>query len=611
MTTAPATNGPGRAPRRDATKADSRRRADHLREQIRRHDYRYYILDRPTISDAAYDSLMRELAAIETRFPDLVSADSPTQRVAGGLRAGFRTVAHHAPMLSLASTTDDADVRQFDARVRALAGTATRYVLEPKFDGLSIEVVYEHGVLVSASTRGTGRRGEDITANVRAIASVPLQLHGSIVPVPALVAVRGEALMRRRDFAELNQRLARAGKPLFANPRNAAAGSIRQLDPAVTAERHLDVCFYDVLALEGGPTATTASDYNAWLRAWGLRTSPHRRAGVNAGDILAYRTRLAHARAALDVEIDGVVAKVDSLAARTRLGATANHPRWAIAAKFEARTATTRIERIDAQVGRTGVLTPVAVLRPVELGGVTVSRATLHNWDELARRGLRAGDTVEVARAGDVIPEIVARVRPAKPARPAPRPPTRCPSCGAPLERRGPLRACANGLACPAQRVRAIQHFASRAAFDIAGLGPSTVTALVDAGLVRTAADLFSLTDDDLRGLPRFGPSAATRLASAIAASRHVPLDRFLFALGIPSVGRSAASALARALHTLAAIRHASPSELAAVKGVGRAAAQQIAGFFTRPANQRAVDALLRHGVVVAGRRRSGARSHD
>jgi DNA ligase (NAD+) len=327
------------------------RRVEHLRERICHHDYRYYVLDRPTISDAAYDALMRELETLEAQYPALVTPDSPTQRVAGQVREGFRTVPHRAPLLSLESTIDPQAVRQFDRRIRASLGPSIRYILEPKFDGLSIEVVYERGRLVSGSTRGDGQRGEDVTANVRTIRAVPLRLREDPVPIPRLLAVRGEVLMRRADFAALNERLRRAGEPLFANPRNAAAGSVRQLDPRITSQRSLDVYFYDVLAIEGGRRADASSEYTEWMRAWGLRISPHRRLGSSASDILAYRERMAVARGSLDVEIDGVVAKVDQLTARDRLASTAKHPRWAIGVKFEGRAATTRLEQIDDRSG--------------------------------------------------------------------------------------------------------------------------------------------------------------------------------------------------------------------------------------------------------------------
>ena len=593
------------------TPAQARQRIEALRRQIRDHDYRYYVLDRPTISDAAYDALIQQLQRLEGLFPELVSADSPTQRVAGQAREGFRTIPHHAAMLSLDSTTDADVVRQFDARVHQAIGPSVRYVLEPKFDGLSIEVVYRDGRLVAASTRGDGQRGEDVTANVRTIRTVPLRLRDAAEPVPRLLAVRGEVLMRRQDFAALNDRLRRAGQPLFANPRNAAAGSVRQLDPRITAGRALRICFYDVTDVEGRHAPSTASLCAEWMRGWGLPLGPHRRLGSNAADILAYRERMAIARESLDVEIDGIVAKIDSLAARTRLGNTARHPRWAIGLKFSARSAITRLERIETQVGRTGVLTPVAVLQPTDIGGVTVTRATLHNWHEIARRELRVGDTVDVIRAGDVIPEVVGRVTGSRRSSARPRPPAHCPVCRARVIARGPFRVCPNALGCAAQRVQAIRHFASRAAFDIDGLGPSTVEALVNAGLVRSVADLFTLTDDDLRTVPRFGPVAANRLAAAINAARRVELERFLYALGIPGVGAATAAVVAEALKTLHAVRTASATHLAAVPGVGPVAGRAIAAFFRLPENDAVIDALLRHGVTVVpyqqGRRTRGS----
>jgi DNA ligase (NAD+) len=579
------------------------RRMEHLRDQIRHHDYRYYVLDRPNISDAAYDALLGELQTLEGRYPGLVTPDSPTQRVAGQVREGFRTAAHRAPLLSLESTTDPEAVRQFDHRIRADLGPSVRYVLEPKFDGLSIEVVYERGQLASASTRGDGQRGEDVTANVRTIRAVPLRLQDVRASMPRLLAVRGEVLMSRADFATLNERLRRAGEPLFANPRNAAAGSVRQLDPRITAQRALSVYFYDVLAIEGGDKTDTASRLAEWMRAWGLRMSPHRRLGSSTADILAYRDRMAAARDSLDVEIDGIVAKTDNLAARARLGTTARHPRWALGVKFEARSATTRLERIDVQVGRTGLLTPVAVLRPVHIGGVTVTRATLHNWGELARKHIGVGDTVEVIRAGDVIPEVVGRIPSSHHGGAAPRLPATCPSCGARVAERGPFRLCPNTIGCPAQRARAIEHFASRDAFDIDGLGPSTIQLLVDHGLVRTVADLFTITGDELRRLPRFGAVSAARLAAAIEKARRVDLARFLFALGIPDVGTATARRLAERFRTLAAIRRATQAQLAATPEVGPAAARHIVEFFKRPSSRAVMETLVGHGVTIGPHR--------
>jgi DNA ligase (NAD+) len=378
---------------------------------------------------------------------------------------------------------------------------------------------------------------------------------------------------------------------------------VRQLDPRITAQRALDVYFYDVLASEGGRRSDTAWTQVNWMGTWGLPTSPHRRLGSSAADILAYRERMAMARESLDVEIDGIVAKVDDLASRHRLGCTAKHPRWAIGVKFVARSANTQLEGIAVQVGRTGVLTPVAVLRPVLIGGVTVTRATLHNWSGLARKRIRIGDIVEVIRAGDVIPEVVGRVEASRRNGALPRPPTVCPACRSRVERRGPFRLCPNRLGCPAQLVRAIQHFASRDAFDIDGLGPRTVELLVDRGLVRTAADVFTLTDNDLRALPRFGAVAATRLAASIDRARRIELHRLLLALGIPAVGAATARHLAERFRTLTGIRRARVESLAATPGVGPAAARAIAGFIRQPSTQAVLDNLLRHGVIVVRRR--------
>jgi DNA ligase (NAD+) len=579
-----------------------------LRDEIRRHDYLYYVLDRPAISDAEYDGLVADLQHLEELFPTLVTPDSPTQRVAGGIREGFATIRHRAEMLSLESTTVAEAVRRFDARMHAAVGPDVAYVLEPKLDGLSIEVVYEDGQLVSASTRGDGKRGEDVTTNVRTIRSVPLRLRTDTARPPRLLAVRGEVLMRRIDFAALNERLQRAGELPFANPRNAAAGSVRQLDPTVTAARSLDVYFYDILAMDGASKATRASDLASLMRGWGLRVSSHHRVGHRLDDVFEYYKRLNAARRSLAFEIDGIVLKLDDLAARERLAVTAHHPRWALAFKFPPGVETTKLERVEFQVGRTGVLTPVAVLRPVHIGGVTVTRATLHNWREVTRKDLRIGDTVRVVRAGDVIPEVLGRAEGTVRGRKAIAPPRSCPVCGAAVVCDGPRLRCPNSLACRAQLIRAIRHFASRDALDIHGLGPATIEALVRAGLVRSVADLFVLTDADLRKIERFGAVSAAHLAAAIDAARRVDLTRLLTGLGIPDIGLTTARHLAERFHTFDAVRCAGVEQLAATPAVGRAAAEQIATFFQTPSVRAVLDALKRHGLTAlpVGRRRPG-----
>ena len=555
------------------------------------------MLDRPTVSDAEYDRLFAALVRLEAAHPELVTPDSPTRRVAGEPLAAFPPVAHLAPVLSLESVTDADAVRRFDARIRAsLRGAPVRYVLEPKFDGLSLEVVYRDGVLQRASTRGDGEHGEGVTENVKTIRSVPLRLRGA--PAPRLLAVRGEAIMRVDDFRRLNARLARTGQPAFANPRNAAAGSIRQLDARVTAGRRLQVFFYDILRMAGGPRLTSGTGLLETLAGWGLHPSPRARAGAGAEDILEYHREMARRRDRLPYEIDGIVVKADDLALRARLRTTARHPRWALAFKFPPREAETTIANVVVQVGRTGVLTPVAALRPVQLGGVTVTRATLHNREEIARKDLRVGDRVRVVRAGDVIPDVVARV-PVRGARRHARfaMPTRCPACRTRIVHEGPFDRCPNGLACPAQRKRAIQHFASRHALDIRGLGPETIDALVSRRLVRSVADLFTLTSRDLLTVERFADVSAANLLTAIEKARQPPLWRFLHALGIPRVGAQTARDLADHFGTLGAVQSAGRTALEAVPGVGPAVAREVFAFFRQPANRRVIARCLRGGV--------------
>lgn len=582
-------------------KADAavRARIEKLREEIRRHDYLYYVLDRPAITDAEYDRLFRELVELERQHPELASPDSPTQRVAGAILPALPEVRHVAPLLSLESVVDPEEVRRFDERLRREIGQkAVAYTLEPKLDGLSLELVYEGGQLVRASTRGDGRRGEGVTENVKTIRSVPLRLRGEDRPAPRLLAVRGEALMRLDDFRALNASLEAEGKPPFANPRNAAAGSVRQLDSRVTASRRLMVICYDILAIEGERPPSSGWEVLQALRAWGLRVPAEARRGATADDIIAYHREMEARRDTLGYEIDGIVAKLDDLEARERIGATARHPRWAIAFKFAPREAETRLRDIVVQVGRTGVLTPVAVLDPVTIGGVTVTRATLHNREELARRDVRVGDIVRLVRAGDVIPEVVGRVpTPGVRRRPPFAMPRRCPACGTPVVREGPVDRCPNGLTCPAQLKGAIEHFASRNALDIRGLGPETVEALVEAGLVKDVADLFALSERDLLRLERFGPVSARNLVAAIARARRTELWRLVHALGVPHVGPQTARALAAHFGTLARLMQAGADELAAVPGIGPTLAPAIAAFFRRAGTRRTIERLLERGV--------------
>jgi DNA ligase (NAD+) len=568
-----------------------RARIEALRAQIRRHDYLYYVLDRPAISDAAYDRLYAELARLEAAHPELVTLDSPTQRVAGQPVTSLLEVRHFAPMLSLEAVTAENDVARFLGRL-----PGRLLLAEPKIDGLSIEVVYENGRLVRASTRGDGERGEAVTENAKTIRSLPLFLQGR--RWPRLLAVRGEAVMPLSGFERLNRALVAKGEASFANPRNAAAGSLRQLDARICADRGLGVYFYDVLRREGGQRAAAMTDWEQLesLKSWGLPVVPHARRVSTLDEVRAYHRDVERRRRELPFETDGIVLKLDDLRARGALGATGRHPRWALAFKFAAREATTKVREIVVQVGRTGALTPVAVLEPISLGGVTVGRATLHNFSEAVRRDIRVGDTVRVARAGDVIPEILGVV-PESPGRRGAPPglPRRCPACGETVIREGPVARCPNGLRCPAQLRTAIQHFAR--ALDIPGLGLRTIDRLIAAGLIREVADLFALRAEAVAALSGLGATSAAKLVRAIEAAKEPDLARFLGALGIPRIGGETARRLAASVGSLEELLGARASDLAKIPGVGPHAAVAVTRFFSRPANRRSLRACLARGL--------------
>lgn len=621
-------------PAQALTPEEGARLVASLREAIRHHDYLYHVEARPEISDGEYDRLFRRLQELEKAFPDLVTPDSPTQRVAGEPREDLPTLRHAAPMLSLDSTDQAAEVRRFDERVRkGLGGRPVQYVLEPKLDGVSLELVYEDGILVRAVTRGNGEEGEGVTDNVRTIPTVPLRLRDRVRPAPSFLSVRGEVLMYLPDFEALNQQLVEDGLEPLANPRNAAAGALRQLDARITARRPLDLLAYEILAVEGAEFEEEQQVLAA-LREWGLRT-PERVVLVSSvEEILKYHEAYARDRDRLTYEIDGIVVKVNDLAARRALGNTSRHPRWALALKFAARKEITRVERIAVSVGRTGILTPVALLRPVEVGGVTVSRATLHNREELRRKDIREGDLVRIQRAGDVIPQVVERVEEAgKERRPPFEMPDRCPVCGSPVRTRGPFTLCPNRFGCPAQIKGRMVHFAGRRALDIEGLGEERASLLVDRGLVRELADLFDLKVEDLKGLPGFADKAAANLVERIQRGKFTELRRFLFALGIPEVGEAVArdladhftrvartenavepAGLARAVdepgsEALAALRRASREELQGIQGIGSRMADEIYEFFHDPINAAAIDRILAKGIRFRerGGRESGA----
>jgi DNA ligase (NAD+) len=574
-------------------------RAAALREQIAHHNYRYYVLDDPEISDAEFDALLRELRALEAEYPALLTLDSPTQRVGGSPATAFTPVRHCVPMLSLDNAFSDEEVIAFDRRVRERLGRdgAIDYAAEPKIDGLAISVIYENGLLARAATRGDGETGEDVTANVRTIDSVPLRLRGN---APPLLEVRGEVFMPVAGFLEMNARAAERGEKVFVNPRNAAAGSLRQLDPRITASRPLDLFFYAIGALEGGAIPERQSELAGALREWGLRTCPEAARVSGVEGCLGYYRQLGARRSDLPYQIDGVVYKVDLSADREALGFISRAPRWAIAHKFPAEEAETRVEDVEFQVGRTGALTPVARLAPVFVGGVTVSNATLHNIDELERKDVRVGDTVIVRRAGDVIPEVV-RVRPERRpdgARVVELPP-RCPVCGSPVLREADeaVARCSGGYACAAQRRERILHFASRRAMDIEGLGEKLVDQLVSAGLVDDPADIYELTAAELAALERMGERSAEKVLAAIERSRETTLPRFLFALGIRDVGEATALALAQHFGALEPLMAADAAAIQQVPDVGPVVAARVVAFFADPANRAIVDRLRAAGV--------------
>jgi len=591
------------------TRAQAEHRVRELRTQIRHHDYLYYVKDAPEISDEAYDALFRELKALEERHPDLRTTDSPTQRVAGFALDEFPKVHHTAPMLSLDSSQDQKVLHRFDERLRKALDREIAFILEPKLDGASVELVYEDGVLVRASTRGDGQVGEGITENVRTIRSVPLKLREAKRAVPSTLAVRGEIIMRVGAFEQLNERLLGEGKEPFANPRNAAAGSLRQLDPQVTAQRPLDIYAYDILSVDGEAPNTQQEVLEA-LDAWGLPVNELVRRVTSVEEIGAYHAELTQRRDDLEYEIDGVVVKLNDIGARDELGATSHHPRWAFAYKFPPRKEVTRVLAIMTSVGRTGVVTPVAMLRPVELGGVTVSRATLHNREEVARKDIREGDRVRVQRAGDVIPQVVERVdEPGRKRAPEFRMPKTCPSCNTPLVESGPFTLCPNGFGCPAQLAGRLQHFAARDALDIEGLGEETAKQLVAEGLVHGLPDIFALTTDRLVALEGIADKSATALVEAIARASHAELHRFLFGLGIPEVGVTVAKDLARHFGSLEAIRCATTEELEAVHGVGPKMAERISGFFRDSGNVAVLDRLLKRVSLEQAKNAAGTRT--
>lgn len=581
-----------------ATRSEQERLAQ-LKDQIRHHDYLYYVKDHPQISDGEYDRLFRELVDLERTYPELVSPDSPTQRVGAPPLDELGKVQHERPMLSLDSLVNAEEVLAFDQRMKRQLGTdQIEYTVEPKFDGLSVEMVYDHGTFVRGSTRGDGTIGEDVTINLRTIRSLPLQLQAGTYPDH--LAVRGEVYMRLSDFHALNRRMTERGDDAFANPRNAAAGSLRQLDSQITASRPLVVTCYEVMALTGSHPPSHWAELEL-LAACGLPVPNLRRRCATIEQVLAFHRETEDQRHDLPYEIDGVVVKVDRVDWQARLGMKSRSPRWAIAFKFPPRKEITEVQDIAISVGRTGTLTPLALLKPVEVGGVTISRATLHNADEVARKDIRIGDRVRVERAGDVIPAIAERIPVSNEVRSDPfHMPQHCPVCGSAVAREGAYYYCTGQAACPAQLKGAIEHFASKAALNIDGLGKKTVGQLVDHGLVKDLSDLYRLRPEQLLELDGFAERSSTLLLDAIGWSKNASLDRFLMGLGIRQVGQHVAKVLAQEFGSLEAIMSADRDRFQAVKEIGPEISANLVSYFQEPSNRLVIDQLRELGVSIS-----------
>lgn len=583
------------------TKEEAKKRIEELRKLINYHNYRYYVLNDPVISDAEYDELFRELVELEKQFPDLVTPDSPTQRVGAPIKEGFRPVRHSLPMLSLQDARNESEIVEFDSRIKRFLGLSTKekieYIVEPKFDGLSCEIVYRNGILEVASTRGDGILGEDVTPNVKTIKTVPLRLiEENLKSVPPLIEVRGEVVMSKVDFERLNRELISRGEKPFANPRNAASGSLRQLDPSITAKRNLDFIAWGIGLVEG-IDVKKQSEALEILDKLGFKTSKPRIVTSSIEEVIKFYRDMEKRRDEFIYELDGIVIKVNDFSLWEKLGTTARSPRYMIAAKFTPRQKTTRIIDVVYQVGRTGTITPVAILEPVEVGGVIVSRATLHNFDEVERLGVKIGDKVLVQRAGDVIPEIVTVIKEERTGNEKPiEPPKECPVCQASVVREGAYYKCVNST-CPAKLVQTIRHMASRNAFDIEGIGERTASLLVEKGIVKDPSDLFYLQFHDLLKLPGFAEKSAINLLKQIEKAKNVSFDRFIFALGIPNVGEHTARILAKHFKTLDNFLKATFDQLIMIRGIGPETARSIIQFLKEPRNINMIERMIKAGV--------------
>ncbi|SHM26139.1 DNA ligase (NAD+) [Caldanaerovirga acetigignens] len=587
-------------------KSEAEKRIKELRELINYHNKQYYVYDSPVISDAEYDKLMRELEELERKFPELVTPDSPTQRVGGEPLPYFTQVVHRVPMMSLSNAFDEGELRDFHRRVTEVVGNDVEYVVELKIDGLAVSITYENGIYKTAATRGDGEVGEDVTQNVKTIKSVPLKLDFPPDKSPAILEVRGEVYLPKEDFRKLNEEREEQGLALFANPRNAAAGSLRQLDPKVTAKRPLSIFIYGLGYVEGIEFKT---HYEAlqFFKKIGLRVNPHIVLFDKFDDVVDYCVSWNEKRHELPYEIDGMVIKVNSLEQQRLLGSTAKSPRWAIAYKFPAEQKTTVIKDIIVRVGRTGVLTPTAVLEPVRIAGSTVSKATLHNEDYIREKDIKIGDTVIVHKAGDVIPEVVGVVKEKRTGKERDfEMPNRCPECGSETVRLPGEAAyrCTNSAGCPAQIKRSIEHFASRDAMDIRGLGPAIVSLLISQGLIKDAADLYYLKREDLLPLERMGEKSAANLLSAIEESKKRPLDRVIYALGIPFVGSRTASLLADAFGSMEELEKATYEDLIKVPEIGEKIAESILAFFRQEQTKALISRLKAAGVNMEAKKK-------
>lgn len=572
----------------------------HLREEIEKHNYRYYILDDPLVSDAEYDRFFRRLQELEKEHPELASPDSPTQRVGAAPLEKFATVRHTVPMLSLGNANDRDEMAEFEERIKRFLKTADpiEFLVEPKIDGLAVELVYDHGRFTVGATRGDGVNGEDITQNLKTIRSVPLSLHASKGAVPSRVEVRGEVFLSRAAFQKINREREEAGEPVFANPRNAAAGSLKQLDPGVTAKRPLDIFCHGAGEITGANFATDAEVLHS-LKGWGLKAVPVLGICHGVEEIFALHEKTEREREELPYEIDGIVVKVNSLELQRRLGEIARSPRWAAAYKFKPRQGTTRILDIQANVGRTGTLTPVASLEAVGIGGVIVKSASLHNMDEIERKDIRIGDTIVVERAGDVIPYVVEVVKEKRTGRERKfGMPERCPVCGSSVYREeGEAAYRCVGLSCPAKLKESLKFFGSRGAMDIEGLGEKLIDQLVERGMVKDLSDLYGLTTDGLAALERMAKKSAENLRGGLERSKETTLPRFLTALGIRHVGEATAKLLAEHFGDLKSIMAASEDALMEVREIGPEVAKSIARFFAQEENRKVIEKLLAAGI--------------